>query len=388
MNKQRLFIISSLPFLLSSITSCGKTDVMELRDQQVVDFINEKDESKICEMLATLHPTCDMQCGIIQIEEGESGATRKLPYIVEMSENEDFSESLSFESFKRNIIPNCLLGGKKYFYRISESGSDEYFQKGSFETRNEPGTFYTISGLHNVRDIGGWKTTDEKTIKNGLIIRGGKTNSYDDFPAYGEDGKDCLVNWLKINGEIDLRGSGDNYGQTHNFISEDKPYLSAPITTSSYILPSFYQTEPVVRKYDTRTKDSFKNIFKFISNKDNYPIYIHCNAGADRTGTICLILEAVLGVPVDSLYKDFELTSFSLYGNRWRSNITSDHKFDDSGVMQDNADNYVGIGKCVKNLWKEYGKGKSFQEAVINYLKKVCEITDEEIAAFQSIMLE
>lgn len=41
-------------------------------------------------------------------------------------------------------------------------------------------------------------------------------------------------------------------------------------------------------------------------------------AGADRTGNTAFLLEGVLGVDEESITKDYELTSFSMYGRRPR----------------------------------------------------------------------
>ena len=43
---------------------------------------------------------------------------------------------------------------------------------------------------------------------------------------------------------------------------------------------------------------------------------MHCTAGADWTGTVCYLLNALLGVSEKDLMKDFEMTSFSIYGLR------------------------------------------------------------------------
>lgn len=241
--------------------------------------------------------------------------------------------------------------------------------------------------MANVRDIGGWVNNNGKKIKRGKIIRGARTNAYENTPYYTENGYQCLTKSLHIKGEIDLRHSGDDYGQTHNFIDESYPYLKAPFTTCNYILPSFKQSEPIERQFDKNTPSSFKKIFSFLSDESNYPVYIHCNGGADRTGTICMIIEAVLDLPLDSIYKDIELTSFSASGRRWRSDIGDDITFTKTGVMQDDKLNYVAFGKCINDLWEEYGKGKTFKEAVVNYLKSVCGVSDEEINALNKIML-
>jgi len=40
------------------------------------------------------------------------------------------------------------------------------------------------------------------------------------------------------------------------------------------------------------------------------PVYFHCTYGADRTGTVAYLLEALLGVPYENRAEDFELSTF------------------------------------------------------------------------------
>ena len=71
-------------------------------------------------------------------------------------------------------------------------------------------------------------------------------------------------------------------------------------------------------------KDLYKQnlYFVFDSEKNHKPVYFHCHIGADRTGTLGVILEGLLGVGLSDLYKDYELTSFSHYDtHRYKENI-------------------------------------------------------------------
>ena len=46
-------------------------------------------------------------------------------------------------------------------------------------------------------------------------------------------------------------------------------------------------------------------------------MYFHCIGGADRTGTLAFLIEALLGVNEGDMSKDYELTSF--YSERLRN---------------------------------------------------------------------
>ena len=56
-------------------------------------------------------------------------------------------------------------------------------------------------------------------------------------------------------------------------------------------------------------KAIFDPLFDYvIANK---PTYFHCSAGADRTGVVALLCEAILGVSQSDCDKDYELSSFN-----------------------------------------------------------------------------
>jgi hypothetical protein len=61
---------------------------------------------------------------------------------------------------------------------------------------------------------------------------------------------------------------------------------------------------------------SYRQLFSTLAVKENYPIYMHCTGGADRTGTVSFLLNAMLGVSELECIQDYELTSFSVYEER------------------------------------------------------------------------
>lgn len=53
------------------------------------------------------------------------------------------------------------------------------------------------------------------------------------------------------------------------------------------------------------------SIFKFIAN-NNEPKYIHCHIGRDRTGFICLVIEALAGASYDEMLFDYSESFYNL----------------------------------------------------------------------------
>ena len=142
------------------------------------------------------------------------------------------------------------------------------------------------------------------------------------------------------------------------------------------IIPDFQlwnSTSSAYYDFDAGSPAAIKNIFDLLADQSNYPIYYHCTAGADRTGTISYLISGLLGVPYEDLTKDFELTSFSIQGPRWRDSITT----------EGNA-----WGKLNQLMMARYGdETNSLSKAIENYLINVCGVSTETIDAFKEIML-
>lgn len=137
----------------------------------------------------------------------------------------------------------------------------------------------------NTRDIGGWQC-DGGTIKYGILVRGGDTNPVD---------KHLMVDEIGIRTEVRLFETSAQ-GLDHSVWDIDM--ILNP--TNSVIASSMDKS---------MWKPLLKGIFNSVAH--NRPVYFHCGQGADRTGAMAVMLEAILGVSENDVSKDYELTSFS-----------------------------------------------------------------------------
>ena len=109
------------------------------------------------------------------------------------------------------------------------------------------------------------------------------------------------------------------------------------------------------------------------ANPDNYPIYCHCVAGRDRTGTIVAILLALLGVDTETILKEYELTFFSSKGYSADSTVLE-------MVAQANEVIDFMIEKGMQN------EGDTLQQCAENYLRDIVGVSQEEINAIKNMM--
>ncbi len=215
---------------------------------------------------------------------------------LEVSEYYDFSNStkLKFNLTKKIARIYNLKTNTNYYYRITINFKNNTFSThgGSFKTTQNP-RILAVDGITNVRDIGGFKGLNGKYVKQGLLFRGTELDGVvePDFKIT-ENGISTMLNTLKIRTEMDLRKQG----------GED---MLGNSVTHKYYNSSMYKYI-----FDDAAAASTRKIFSDIANPSNYPIYMHCTYGNDRTGTICFILEALLGMSKGDIMKEYQLSAF------------------------------------------------------------------------------
>ncbi|MBR5388667.1 MAG: tyrosine-protein phosphatase, partial [Clostridia bacterium] len=120
-----------------------------------------------------------------------------------------------------------------------------------------------------------------------------------------------------------------------------------------------------------------KRIFYYLTDEKNYPIYVHCNAGADRTGTVAFLINGLLGVSFEDLTRDFELTS--TYSARWRS--AGEDAFEGTGVnasgtyLPGGTGNYVSFGELYDAMM-EFSEDGTLKNGIENFLIEKVEIQE------------
>ncbi len=231
-----------------------------------------------------------------------------------------------------------LMIGKTYTWRVGAS------ETRSFTVDATPPRWLFVDGTHNVRDLGGWKTTDGKTVKQGMVYRG---CSIDIEHTLTEEGFATLKDTLGIKTELDLRAPNEVPAtHTESVLGPDVRYVFMPID-------AYYEVQ----------NEYCRDYFNLLADETAYPIYLHCVAGADRTGTFCFLLGALLGVDLESLYRDYEVTQMS-----------------EPPVRNRNSES---IKRFMDRL-SPYGG--TVHEQVKNFIL-ACGVTEEEIAKIRALLL-
>lgn len=291
-------------------------------------------------------------------------------YTVTFSENADFSNAHTIEAKFTDVKDTILIPGKTYYWKVTGTWSDEVLGVGKIHVKDAPVRWVGIDGVGNVRDMGGWKAENGKTVKYGMLYRGQKLESVTEKGI-------ATIKQLGLKTELDIRYASQKF--------------QTPGTGMNYeFIESPGQYDAVMKNDPEVFKASYKRIFELLADKNNYPFYAHCNAGADRTGTYAFIVNGVLGVSYEDLTRDFELTSFSSSGKRWRGAGTGNTFGENDLVMQEDSSNTVAWGRLHKEMMAYGAKGgyTTLQESIEYWLTNYIGVPKEHIDSFKSIVLE
>ena len=220
---------------------------------------------------------------------------------LEVSEHRDLSDPrvYTLEYGQYAVDVRHLKTNTQYYYRFCYTLSDgtEASAGSSFRTADTP-RILSIDGIANVRDIGGWKTIDGKTIRQGLLYRGTELDgAIEEKYNLTDAGRHDMLAVLGIRTDMDLRSPDDNIFGSNALGSSVRH-----IYYGDYGAPSYQDL------FNPGYKSLIAQIFTDLSDARNYPIYLHCTYGLDRTGTVCYLLEAMLGLSEQDLQAEYELS--------------------------------------------------------------------------------
>lgn len=241
---------------------------------------------------------------------------------VVLSLTKDFSadnDTFRVEDYAKRYVIYNLFPDKRYYYKVLQ-GDDE-ITKSHFTTIGQVRMMH-LPSIRNVRDLGGWRTDDGGCLRYGLIYRGGEMNTsarpIDPFRHdISSEDSTYMHDKMHIRLDMDLR---DNRDLFLNDSDPDNDLKYTPLGQSVEWKNEMvdYHTEAFTKfayYYNNRWTRCIRYIINTLKNGNS--VYIHCTFGADRTGTLAMLIEALCGVSESDICKDYELTSW--YHERYRT---------------------------------------------------------------------
>ena len=201
----------------------------------------------------------------------------------------------------------------------------------------------------NTRDLGGW-ACDGGKVKYGMLVRGGEPNEVD---------KDLMVNQVGIRTELQLLPKSES---RHTYSAWGIDFFANPEEATSVT----YSLSP-----KSLWKFYLQVVFDSVSH--DKPVYFHCGIGADRTGTIAIMLEALLGVSQSDIDKDYELTNFYVVQPEF--------------PRRRNVDMYKNYIEQIKNVPLVGGLADTFANHAISFAVSLG-FTADEINAYRNACID
>ena len=245
---------------------------------------------------------------------------------------------------------DSLETGREWEWSVCGGGSSV---KSVFRTEEKSPRLINIDGAVNVRDIGGWKGLGGRRIRQGLLFRSAGLNRNAPIEYYslaevldfhaqgclaamGDAGKrhakaldagekladkdirlvkrscfapgkttltkkECrrLQALYAFKTDLDLRRADEVYGMECSPLGSSVEWVNVSLIGG---YGGFSKEE---------TFECKRRIFRTIFDRNAYPIIVHCIGGADRTGMVSFMVEALLGADDNTLTLDYLVTGLA-----------------------------------------------------------------------------
>lgn len=250
-----------------------------------------------------------------------------------------------------NLIPNKTYNLDGLKFKTTGTVRQIYFPSDNY--------------ISNCRDIGGY-VCEGGNVKYGKIIR--STRLPENLTKTSSATK--ILRDIGVTCEIDLRGEAaySNLGWSG---------VKYSIYGYAYAL--------------TNTKNLKNTFVRILAElKNGGCVLLHCNAGADRTGTVVAFILGLLGVSEDKIIKDWELTCFCHWENfkiisQWAERIANP-AYKEIALKEFP---YGELREFFQAMKKTYGKnGETFQQQCVAFLTKKVGLTNSQINEFKKLLVE
>lgn len=260
-----------------------------------------------------------------------------------------------------------------------------------------------ITSVHNIRDLGGMKTAQGKTIREGKLIRSGHLSELKDDEAK-------MLSGL-VGAVVDFRSDEEQKRQPDTSIEGVKYYhlpavpslsggisreeesdrraaellINKPSEARAYML-EMYRNLAV----SEQSSGAYASFVHLILEQKEKAVLWHCTAGKDRAGCAAAIVEKLLGVSQEDIIADYLLTNTLI-----RSDIDRLNRFLMAQAHLEEAD----MDRAQDALGYLFGAKKEYIEAFFDnitqkyggfdsYAKEALGLDEAAISALRSRLLE
>lgn len=292
------------------------------------------------------------------------------------------------ESFDKSLPAGYAnINDGVFTYITNDNMSRKYFLL-SFNDK-----YYKVLGarsigtdsIQNVREIGGYGTVhNHQTTRWGQVYRAGQLSSLSEWDT-------IRLNNLHIKTIIDLRGNEEVAVSPICYSGAKVVHIPIPVKNMDKVVTRIQEDrmrkgdgilfmQDTYLQYVTDYSEQYAKALDVFLNQNNYPIMISCSMGKDRTGYLTAMLLFALGIPEETVIKDYMASN---------ENINIGHLAYMARDLSTNAQETITalvtvndelIELAIRQIRKEYG-------SVDKYLSKGLHLTEKKRDALKDILL-
>lgn len=283
-------------------------------------------------------------------------------------------------------------------YLSVESSNKRFFKLQGKLPTGQPRFIPSVDNVINLRDFGGfpanrWVKGRRQWVKPGLLFRSGRLDNVT---------KPEQISNLGIKQVYDLRSTVELEG---NDVFKGKGIVTTHVPLFSQ---KAYSPEALARRFQTYAQNGFqktyseileagavtwfRDMFLWLRDHPDEGMLFHCSAGKDRTGIFAALLLLILGVDVDTVCHEYELSTIGYGPEREKvlQKVSEGGMGDTAGVQFQNistvgwrillSSTYETMLETVELIGRKYG-------GVEHYLVNAVGLTLEDIETIRRNLL-
>lgn len=259
-----------------------------------------------------------------------------------------------------------------------------------------------LEGQPNFRDLGGYETTDGRTIRWGRIFRSGELGS-----LTASDITE-VIDVLGVRRACDLRTQGEVDHAPWVVLGADavvhipigNPTAADPVAIADAVRSgdlAALDIDMPVRGNRSMVRDHSAELgraLRIVMDPDSWPVMINCTAGKDRTGLVAALTLLSLDVPRSTVVEDYLLSSTLLAAQSERRvdgirrMIASSRGVDPESIPDDDLDALRALMDVrphyIEAAFDAIDEGFGSVEA---YIREGLDIDDDAVARFRDAIL-
>lgn len=255
-----------------------------------------------------------------------------------------------------------------------------------------------LDGVYNTRDLGGLKTQDGRTLREGQLIRSGEIDHLD---AAGME----YLDGIGVSAIVDLRTTTEATADPAVWPSGQGParYNFPLMEKESALIDDMRRSIKEGTATEAETDTLFREAFSYIATDytteiralfdlllaqpEGEALLFHCSGGKDRTGVATALVLSALGITREEIESDFMMSNTLKDADNTAARIAAQVNAAQGTSMPAEAVwpsvgvREVYLDEFYKSVTESYG-------SVDQYLHEGLGLTDDDLQALQARYLE